>query len=135
LGFAIPIDRAKQIADDLIADGKVEHGYLGIQMAEVTPELKQTLKQEEGWTVNADTGILIVKVIPNSPAERAGLKAGDVIQQINQEGVTTPDQVQNAVEKTAVSNEIALKVERNGQAEDFKVTVGSFPTQQTTTQR
>jgi serine protease Do len=135
LGFAIPIDRAKQIADDLIADGKVEHGYLGIQMAEITPELKQTLQQQEGWTVNADTGILIVRVIPNSPAERAGLRAGDVIQNVNKDAVTTPDQVQAAVEKTDVSNNLSLTVNRNGQAQDFNVTVGSFPTQQANTQR
>jgi serine protease Do len=127
LGFAIPINRAQQIAEQLIATGKVEHAYLGIQMAQITPELKQALKQEEGLTVEGDKGILIVRVMPNSPADRAGLRAGDVIQTVNGQTVTTPDQIQNAVEKTTVGNALPLTIQRNGETSNLDVKVGVLP--------
>jgi serine protease Do len=127
LGFAIPINRAQQIAEQLIATGKVEHAYLGIQMAQITPELKQALKQEEGLTVEEDKGILIVRVMSNSPADRAGLRAGDVIQTVNGQTVTTPDQIQNAVEKTTVGNALPLTIQRNGETSNLDVKVGVLP--------
>ncbi|OKH22210.1 serine protease [Hydrococcus rivularis NIES-593] len=130
LGFAIPIDRATQIAEQLIAKGKVEHAYLGIQMAEITPELKQTLQENEGLTINADQGVLIVRVVRNSPAARAGLRAGDVIQTINGQSVSTPSQVQDTVEKTAVGNELSIAVERDGRTVNLNARVGVFPTRQ-----
>jgi serine protease Do len=129
LGFAIPINRAQQIAEQLIVTGRVEHAYLGIQMAQITPELKQALKQEEGWTVEGDKGILIVRVMPNSPADRAGLRAGDVIQTVNGQTVTKPDQIQDAVEKTTVGNALPLTIQRNGETSNLDVKVGVLPNQ------
>ncbi|MCU0538165.1 MAG: trypsin-like peptidase domain-containing protein [Hydrococcus sp. Prado102] len=129
LGFAIPINRAQQIAEQLIATGRVEHAYLGIQMAQITPELEQALKEEEGLTVEGDKGILIVKVIPNSPADRAGLRAGDIIQSIDGQSINTPDQVQDAVEKTAVGNALPLTIQRNGETANLDVRVGVLPNQ------
>jgi Do/DeqQ family serine protease len=130
LGFAIPITKAQEIAQQLIAQGKVEHAYLGVQMAAITPELKQTLQESEGLTINADEGVLIVRVVRNSPAARAGLRAGDVIQTINEQPVSTPAQVQDAVEKTAVGNSLSIAVERNEESVNLNATVGVFPVQQ-----
>jgi Do/DeqQ family serine protease len=129
LGFAIPINKAQEIAEQLIAKGRVEHAYLGIQMAPITPELKQALKENEGWTVEGDQGILIVRVVPNSPADRAGLRAGDIIQSINGQSVDTPNQVQDAVEKTAVGNTLPLTIQRNGETANLDVRVGVLPNQ------
>jgi serine protease Do len=127
IGFAIPIDKATQIAEELIANGKVEHAFLGVEMAEITPELKQDLKQREGFTLDSDRGVLIIRVVPNSPAARAGLKSGDVVQEINGQSITNPTQVQNTVEKTAIGQELPLTVERDGKTLNLDVKVGVLP--------
>lgn len=127
IGFSIPINRAQEIANQLIAKGRVEHPYLGIQMVEITPEIKQKLQESGELTINADSGILIVKVVPNSPAAAAGLEAGDVIQSINQEPLESPSQVQKAVEKIQVGNTVPVEVERNGRGLTLNVKVGLLP--------
>ncbi len=129
LGFAIPINQAQQIAEQLITKGKVEHAYLGIQMTEITPELKQTLKEEKDWTIAADKGVLIVRIVRNSPAHRAGLRSGDVIQTINGQPITTSEQVQETVEKTPVNSELPITVERNGETMNLNVRVEALPNQ------
>lgn len=73
-----PLILARRIAQELITKGRVEHPYVGIQMAEITPELKQRINDSQSGNiqVQADRGILIVRVVPGSPADRAGLRAG-----------------------------------------------------------
>ncbi len=127
IGFSIPINRAQEIADQLIAKGRVEHPYMGIQMVEITPEIKQKLQQTGGLTINADSGILIVNVAPNSPAAAAGLEAGDVIQSINQQPLASPSEVQKAVEQIQVGSTIPVEVERNGKPLSLNVKVGLLP--------
>ncbi|MDJ0508147.1 MAG: HhoA/HhoB/HtrA family serine endopeptidase [Crocosphaera sp.] len=127
IGFSIPINKAQGIAEQLIAKGQVDHPYLGIQMIEVTPEIQQKLQEMEDLTVNVDSGILIVKVVPNSPAAASGLKAGDIIQSIQQTPVTTPTEVQTAVEKVNVGAVLPLEVERNGTLLTLNVKVGVLP--------
>jgi Do/DeqQ family serine protease len=127
IGFAIPINTAQNIAEDLIAKGKADHPFLGIQMAEITPELKQQLKNQMNLDVSADKGILIVDVVPNSPADNAGLKSGDIIKKIAGESVKTPDEVQQAVEKTEIGKQLALNLQRDDQRLDMNVKVGVLP--------
>ena len=127
IGFSIPINQAQEIAEQLIVKGQVDHPYLGIQMVEVTPEIKQKLQEMEDVTVNAESGILIVKVVPNSPAASSGLKSGDIIQSIQQKPVTTPTQVQKAVQKVTVGSVLPVEVERNGKLLTLDVTVGVLP--------
>lgn len=117
LGFAIPINTAQRISQQLIAKGKVEHAYLGIQMAELTPELKQNINSDpnSGLTVDEDNGVLVIKVMPNSPAAKAGLRAGDVIHQIDGQAVKSADAVQQAVENSSVGQQMRIGLHRNGQ--------------------
>jgi serine protease Do len=129
LGFAIPIDTAGNIAEDLIADGKVDHPFLGIQMAEITPELKEQLKTQRNIDLPVDRGVLVVGVVPNSPADRARLKSGDVIQKLAGQTVSNPSEVQEAVEKTQVGSNLSLSLERNQQVLDLNVRVGILPVQ------
>lgn len=127
LGFAIPVNTARDIAEELIANGKVDHPFLGVQMAEITPELKQELRSKKNLNVGADEGILIIDVVPNSPAARAGLKSGDIISEIEGTNVTTAEQVQEAVAKTEVGQQLALGLQRDAQQLDLNVTVGVLP--------
>lgn len=131
LGFAIPIKTAQHVADQLIANGgKISHPYLGIRMATLTPELKKNLNADpnSGITVNDDRGVLIFRVERNSPAAKAGLRSGDVIQRINNQPVTTADQVQQAVENSSVGGNLELEVRRNGRSMSINVKPGAFPT-------
>ncbi|WP_414543848.1 HhoA/HhoB/HtrA family serine endopeptidase [Nostoc sp. CCY0012] len=132
LGFAIPINTAQRISNELIATGTVQHPYLGIQMVGLTPQIKQNLNSDprSGVTVNEDKGVLIVRVMPNSPAARAGLRAGDVIQRLNGQAVEDAGSVQKAVESTQVGGDLRLELRRNGQSVNLAVRTGAFPAQQ-----
>ncbi|MDA0866884.1 MAG: trypsin-like peptidase domain-containing protein, partial [Cyanobacteria bacterium] len=79
LGFAIPVETLQRIANELFATGKVQHPYLGIQMVMLTPDIRERLNedQELGLTVEADSGVIIVRVLENTPASEGGLKQGD----------------------------------------------------------
>ncbi|NJL85361.1 MAG: PDZ domain-containing protein [Leptolyngbyaceae cyanobacterium SM1_1_3] len=129
IGFAVPINTAKTIADQLIADGKIDHPYLGIAMVTLTPETKAEINNNPnaGLSVSEDTGVLIANVRPNSPAARAGLRAGDVIQAINRETVTDSEAVQKQVAAVAVGDNLRLDIRRSGQAMTITAELGAFP--------
>jgi S1-C subfamily serine protease len=131
LGFAIPINTAKRISQQLIATGKAQHSYLGIQMVELNPQVKQRLNSDpnSGVMVNEDKGVLIVRVMPNSPAAKAGLRAGDVIQQLNGQSVTDASSIQKAVENAQVGGNLRLGLRRNGQNINLAVRTGALPTE------
>jgi Do/DeqQ family serine protease len=130
LGFAIPINTAQRISNQLISTGRVQHPYLGIQMIALTPELKQNINSDpnSGLMVNEDKGVLVVKVIPNSPAAKAGIRAGDVIQKLNGQAVTDANSVQKLVERSQVGGDLRLELRRNGQNVSLGVRPGAFPT-------
>lgn len=132
IGFAIPVNTAKSIANKLISDGKVQHPYLGIQMVDLTPEIKQNINSdpELNLNVNEDDGVLIVQVAPNSPAERAGLRSGDIISKINNKSVKDSNSVQQAVDASSVGARLPMEVRRSGQNVDLVVQPGALPNRQ-----
>jgi serine protease Do len=132
LGFAIPISRAQQIARQLIATGKVEHPYLGIQMVPLTSEIKNRIKNASQGRLNitAERGVLVIRVVNNSPADQAGIQPGDVIQKIDNQAVTTPDKVQQAIEKRKVGDRLQIELQRNGQTQQGQVQLGALPVKQ-----
>jgi S1-C subfamily serine protease len=127
LGFAIPINTAQKIAQELIAKGRVDHPYLGIQMITLTPEVKEKIITRFGDKINlaANQGILLVRIVPNSPAAIAGLRPGDVIKSINNQPVLKVDEVQKLVENSKIGIPLQVQVERNGRI--FQVLVKPAP--------
>lgn len=129
LGFAIPINAAQNIADQLIASGRVEHPYLGIQMVALNPQIKAEFERSTNQRLSDDTGILVPRVMPNSPAAQAGLRDGDVIKRINNREMTDPSSVQDAVKQVAVGDALSVAVSRNGRTSDVTIRVGVLPTE------
>ncbi|OUL23815.1 HhoA/HhoB/HtrA family serine endopeptidase [Nostoc sp. 106C] len=131
LGFSIPINTAQRISNQLVATGKAQHPYLGIQMVGLTPELKQNINSDpnSGLSVEEDKGVLVVKVVPNSPAAKAGIRAGDVIQKLNGQTVTDASSIQKAVDDSQIGGDVRLELRRNGQNVNLAVRPGAFPTQ------
>lgn len=130
LGFSIPINTAQRISNQLITTGKAQHPYLGIQMVGLTPELKQRINSDpnSNLTVSDDQGVLIVKVMPESPAAKAGVRAGDVIKKLNGQSVVDANAVQRAVEEAQVGGNVRLDLRRNGRNINIAVKPGTFPT-------
>jgi len=119
-GFAIPSQIVRATAEQLIKTGSVHHGYLGITMQDVTPENASFFNLKEA------TGAIIAQVTPDSPASRAGLKNGDVIDKLNGQKVLNGGALQVAVSEDAPGTTIALGILRNGAPETVNVKVGEF---------
>lgn len=132
LGFAIPINTVQGIAQQLITTGEVQHPYLGVQMVTLTPEVKEQLEIESRGRIRvaAEQGILLVRIVSNSPADDAGLQAGDVIQSINNSPVTKTEQVQQLVERSTVGSQLQLTIQRGQKSTQVAVTLESLPVQQ-----
>jgi Do/DeqQ family serine protease len=129
LGFAIPIETAERVANQLSATGRVEHPYLGVRMIELTPDIRAEINQGNlGFKVNQDRGVLIVDVAPNSPAARAGLRAGDIISQVNGVQIQNAEQVQDQVEATPLGKTLQIAVNRNGLTQSLTVKPEQLPT-------
>ena len=108
IGFAIPIDFAKSVADQIIAGKKVTHPFLGVSAVDVTP----AFAQQNGLSVTS--GALVQSVSPGSPAAAAGIRAGDIITRIASTDVTSAADVFTAVRGSAVGTRIAIEIVRNG---------------------
>jgi Do/DeqQ family serine protease len=123
IGFAIPIDKAKTIAAQLQRDGKVAHPYLGVQMVTLTPELAKQNNDDpnSAFTIPEVKGVLVMRVVPNSPAATAGIRRGDVILQIDNQKITSAEQLQSVVEDSSLGQQLQVKVQRGNQTQVLSV--------------
>ena len=119
-GFAIPAQIVRATTEQLIQHGKVDHGYLGIGMNDVTPENAHFFNLQEA------NGAIVSQVTPDSPASRGGLQTGDVITQVNGEKVINGSTLQVAVSEMSPGTKIALGVIRDGKPTTLNLTVGQF---------
>ncbi len=119
-GFAIPAQIVRATADQLIKNGKVEHGYLGIGMNDVTPENAHFFNLEDA------RGAIVAQVTPDSPASRGGVETGDVITSLNGNKIDDGSAVQVEVSEMTPGTKIALGVVRNGKPVTLNLTVGQF---------
>lgn len=127
LGFAIPIETAKRIADELFVYGKIEHPFLGISMVDLTPEVKDEINRKLDTKIKDNQGVVIMRVIEDSPAQKAGLRQGDVIQKVGGVVVKSPTEVQQEVEKSLVGKNLAVEVIRNRKIAKILVKPDAFP--------
>ncbi len=116
VGFAIPVNMAKKIYTDIIKQGKVVRGWLGVGIQEITPELAKHFKVKEG--------VLIAQVFKGTPADKAGLKRGDVITEYEGKKVASYRELQGMIADTDVGTEAKIKIVRNGDEKDISVKVG-----------
>lgn len=129
LGFAIPIETALRVAQQLVETGRVEHPFLGIQMVDLDDNFKAQVSNDPTIQIddNLDEGVVIIKVMPDTPADNAGLRTGDVILSMNDVPVTTATDVQAQVELSGVDEDIEIGINRNGELETISVRTGTMP--------
>jgi len=129
LGFAIPINAAREIAQALIANGRVEHPYIGIQMRSLTPAVREVLNAEapNNLKIVVETGVVVLGVQPNSPAAQAGLRSGDVILSLGGQPIKDAETVQGIVQATPIDDPLPVVVDRQGRSLEFTVTPAPFP--------
>jgi S1-C subfamily serine protease len=120
IGFAIPIDFAKGVADQLIATGRAEHPFLGVSMATVDADVASQMDLPSGTV-----GSLIQEIIAGTPAEKAGLKVGDIIVEMGGEAVTSVEDAFAAIRSGAIGKPIDVTVLRAGSRTTVTVTLGS----------
>jgi Do/DeqQ family serine protease len=121
IGFAIPVNMARKVMDDLVKKGRVTRGWLGIGIQPLTPELAK------GFGVGADEGILVNQVMPKSPAEAAGLKAGDLILSVDRKPVKDPRELQRIIAEAEIGRRIELIILREKAKREVTVQVGEMP--------
>ncbi len=117
IGFAIPVNMAKSIIPQLKDKGKVTRGWLGVSIQPVTPDLAQS------FGLSAEKGALVAEVLPDSPAEKAGIKAGDIITEFDGKQVNEMSELPRMVAATTVGKKVTLKLLREGAAEELPVTI------------
>ncbi len=123
IGFAIPINMAKRNIDDLINLGKVRRSWLGVYIQEVTPEIAKQF----GLPEDAE-GVLVGDVVEDSPAEKAGIKRGDIIVKVNDEEVNSPGELQDKIRDIDIGEKAIIEIMRDGKATRFIVKIGEMPT-------
>ncbi len=121
IGFAIPINMAKHVAEQLIKKGKVVRGYLGVYIQPLTPEIKEAIGLKENY------GILIADVIKNTPAEKAGIKPGDVLLEYNGKKVKDVEHLRTMVADTEPGKKVKVVVWREGKRITLYVRIGEMP--------
>lgn len=123
IGFAIPINMARNVMDQLIRTGAVRRGSLGVTIQPVTPDAMSKLGLQNA------RGALVNSVVPGGPADRAGVRAGDVIIAVNGTQITDTNALRNIIARTAPGTEVTLSVWRNGREEQLRVRLGELKIQ------
>ncbi|MEB3244677.1 MAG: trypsin-like peptidase domain-containing protein [Vampirovibrionales bacterium] len=122
IGFAIPVDVARQVADSLISSGQINRPWLGLAMMDMEPPVARSLGLPE-----TTQGAVVARVIPDSPAQRAGFMQGDVIQRIEGKPVTSAKSIQEWVRKTPINTPLNMQILRNGSLSALTVKTDQLP--------
>ncbi len=118
IGFAIPINMARQIMDQLLTHGEIQRGRIGVQIQDLIPDLAEALGTSH------ERGAVVAQVIPGTPAEAAGIQIGDVIVEMNGEPVVGSSDLRNKVGLLRVGDAVRLTIERDGKPMTIELAVG-----------
>lgn len=121
IGFAIPVATAQQVLEGIVHDGQVTRGWIGVEPTELTPELMQSFE------VKGTKGVAITGVLQNGPAAKAGIKPGDVIEQVGSTPVTQVAELLSAVAALPPSKPVEFKIKRKDQEIAMMVTPAQRP--------
>lgn len=121
IGFAIPVDVARQVAAAILKDGVVARGWIGVQTRELTPELAEALKLGDA------KGVLIGGVVNDAPAAKAGIRPGDVLTRIGEHAVASPAELLASVAALKPLSKVDVGVQRGGKALSFQLAVAQRP--------
>lgn len=121
IGFAIPINKAKELQATLVSGQEVPHPYIGIQMVSLTPSLARENNQDpnSSFLIPEVEGVLVVRVLQNTPAEIGGIRRGDVIIKVNNKPIKNANQLQSLVEKAGVNRNLKFSLMRGNQKLDL----------------
>lgn len=120
IGFAIPINMAKDLVPQLISSGKVTRAWLGVGIQDITPELAKS------FALPDQKGSLISNVFPGSPAEKAGIKSGDIILKFKGKDIGESHELPTLVAREPVGSKVSMAVLRDGKTIDLEVTLGEM---------
>src|SRR5712671_4518157 len=121
IGFAVPVNLARQVMDQIMDHGKVTRAYLGIVVQDVTPAIAKAMGQ------NDLHGALVGDVKASSPAGKAGLERGDIILDLNGKAINDSNELRNTIAMMQPGQTVTLKVSRNGDMRDLNVKLGELP--------
>ncbi len=121
IGFAIPVSMAKQIMEQIIATGQVTRGWIGVEVQEITPELAESFKLQPG------RGTIIAGVLRGGPADKAGVKPGDILLEVGGKPVSDAVTMLNAIAGLKPGETAKLRILRNGKEGDSEIVVGKRP--------
>jgi len=121
IGFAIPINMAKQILNDLIKQGKVVRPWLGISVQDLTPEMA------EQFQVKEKEGVLVAQIHPGTGAEKGGLTSGDIIKALDDKAIKNVNELIKEIQKKKVGQKVKLSVVRDGKPTTIEVTLSAMP--------
>ena len=121
IGFAVPVNMARTVMEQILKTGKVTRGFLGVSIQEVTADLAKA------FNLPSAAGALVGDVTPDSPGAKAGLQKGDVITSLNGQKITDYHDLRLRISQTAPGTPIKMDVYRNGQKQQMTATLGEFP--------
>lgn len=126
IGFAVPSNMARLVAEQLIRQGKIVRGWLGVMIQEVTPEIAQKFGLKE------PQGALVSDITKGSPAEKAGIMRGDIIVEYDGKMISSVSNLRNSVAQTKIGSKIGIKIIRNGKEFNLNVIIAELPKEMAT---
>jgi len=123
IGFAVPVNLAHQVMDQILKSGKVVRAYMGIVPQDMTPEMAKAFHEKEA------RGVVVGDVSPNSPAQEGGIQRGDIILEVNGEPVADSNQLRMNISLMHPGTRIQLKLLRNGGEKDMSLKLAEMPTE------
>ena len=123
IGFAVPVNLAREVMDQILKNGKVVRAYMGILPQDMTPDMAKAFNQKEA------RGVVVGDVTANSPAQQGGVHRGDILLEVNGKPVASANELRNTISMMEPGTSVRLKVLRDGSEHEISVKLGEMPTE------